>query len=333
MVNNSNIDESKSGLKRKQVVDSIVADIENGKLGMGAAVPSLNALAKQFGVSYVTAVNACRELMARGVIKSNPRKGYWVAASKNIVEHRIFLFLDELNGYKKVLYESFKEGIGKHGTVDVFFHHFNPKVFENLISQNLVNYTAYVVMPTLQRNCSSVLQTIPDGKLYILDYGHDSFGKKYPSVCQNFGKDIYETLSEGMGLLTKYSKLVLVHPGGSEPDMIDGFNRFCEEHNIQNERHYNTTDIKPVQGECYIVILDDDLVNVVSAAQEAGLDLGKDVGVISYNDTPLKRVIANGITSISTDFRQMGQTMADMVLKRKKEHVENPCSLIRRGSL
>jgi DNA-binding transcriptional regulator YhcF (GntR family) len=332
-MNNNNLKLGKTVSKRKYIVDCIIEDIQNGKIGIGSALPSLNELSEQFGVSYLTAVNAYRELMARGIIKSNPRKGYRVSVSKDIVDHRIFLLLDELNGYKKVLYESFKDGIGKHGTVDVFFHHFNTSVFENIITQNLANYTAFAVMPTLQRNCSSVLKTIPEGKLYILDYGLDHYGEKYPCVCQNFGKDIYEALSEGIDLLSRYNKLILVHLGGSEPDMIKGFHRFCAEKNIQNERLYNTLDREPVKGECYVVILDDDLVNIVRTVNESGLKLGKNIGVISYNDTPLKKVVANGITVISTDFRKMGLTMADMILKRKKDRVENPCHLIRRGSL
>lgn len=39
---------------------------------------------------------------------------------------------------------------------------------------------------------------------------------------------------------------------------------------------------------------------------ETKLEVGKQVGVISYNETPLKKIILNGITTISTDFHLMG---------------------------
>ncbi|WP_332913348.1 substrate-binding domain-containing protein [Algoriphagus boritolerans] len=42
--------------------------------------------------------------------------------------------------------------------------------------------------------------------------------------------------------------------------------------------------------------------------------LGRDIGVISYNDTPLKEILADGITTISTDFHQMGKTIAEQIL-------------------
>lgn len=320
--------------KRKHLVDYFVAEIESGRVVVGSMLPSISELRGQFGLSRTTIIAAYRELKAMGVIKSIPRKGYRVVNAKNIVKHRIFLFLDELNGYKKVLYESFKAGIGRQGTVDVYFHHFNATVFENIIAQNLDNYTSFVVRPTHRRNCAAVLKTIPEGKLFILDGGLVPFGKKYPSVCQNFGRTITESLFSVLDLLVKYNKLVLVHPDlKMEPDLIEAFLDFCKEHRYPNKIFQNASKCKPVKGECYVVVLDDDLVSVIGAAYDAGLEIGKDIGIISYNDTPLKRYLANGITVISTDFRKMGQSMADLVLNRKKDQMENPCYMIRRGSL
>ena len=51
-------------------------------------------------------------------------------------------------------------------------------------------------------------------------------------------------------------------------------------------------------------------------------------GIISYKETPLKKVVENGITTISTDFRAMGKIIAQMILEGKKEQIENKCYLI-----
>lgn len=61
--------------------------------------------------------------------------------------------------------------------------------------------------------------------------------------------------------------------------------------------------------------------------------LGVDFGIISYNDIPLKKVVENGITTISTNFKIMGKTLAEMVLNSQKEQIENPSELIIRNSL
>jgi DNA-binding LacI/PurR family transcriptional regulator len=57
------------------------------------------------------------------------------------------------------------------------------------------------------------------------------------------------------------------------------------------------------------------------------------VGIISYNDTPLKEVLLDGITAISTDFHKLGEQAALMILNRQKQQFDNPFYVIPRNSL
>lgn len=61
--------------------------------------------------------------------------------------------------------------------------------------------------------------------------------------------------------------------------------------------------------------------------------VGKEVGIISYNETPLKEILLDGITIISTDFEKLGQTAAQMILENRKEYIANPFRLMVRNSL
>ncbi|MEO7044665.1 MAG: substrate-binding domain-containing protein, partial [Ferruginibacter sp.] len=64
-----------------------------------------------------------------------------------------------------------------------------------------------------------------------------------------------------------------------------------------------------------------------------GLKVGEQVGIISYNEIPLKKIILNGITTISSDFDQMGKIAAELILSNSKEHIEVPFKLTLRASL
>ena len=75
------------------------------------------------------------------------------------------------------------------------------------------------------------------------------------------------------------------------------------------------------------------MVEVIEKAMLQNLKLGSDFGIISYNETPLKKVVGNGITTISTDFQAMGKILAQMILQGKKEQIENKSRLIIRQSL
>ena len=89
--------------------------------------------------------------------------------------------------------------------------------------------------------------------------------------------------------------------------------------------------IKP--GEVYINLMEDDLVKLLDRILSLKLEVGKDVGVISYNETPLKKFILNGITTVSTDFNRMGTVAAQLILDKSTRHEEVPFYLKLRSSV
>jgi DNA-binding LacI/PurR family transcriptional regulator len=72
---------------------------------------------------------------------------------------------------------------------------------------------------------------------------------------------------------------------------------------------------------------------MVKRCRSENLAIGKDVGLIAYNDTPMYEVIGNGITVISSDFAHMGKNAAEYVKTRQKVFEIIPAPLIVRGSL
>ncbi|HEV7380824.1 MAG TPA: substrate-binding domain-containing protein, partial [Dyadobacter sp.] len=71
----------------------------------------------------------------------------------------------------------------------------------------------------------------------------------------------------------------------------------------------------------------------IKKCREQKLVVGKDIGIISYNETPLKEILLDGITTISTDHDLMGRTAAEMIKTNRQALVKNPFTLIRRKSL
>jgi DNA-binding LacI/PurR family transcriptional regulator len=77
--------------------------------------------------------------------------------------------------------------------------------------------------------------------------------------------------------------------------------------------------------------MEDDLFELLEQMQ--GLKVGKDIGIISYNETKAKKYIMNGLTTISTDFEAMGRRAAELVLKHSKQQWQNPFHVTLRDSL
>ena len=60
---------------------------------------------------------------------------------------------------------------------------------------------------------------------------------------------------------------------------------------------------------------------------------GKDVGFLSYNETPMKKFIYKGISVISIDFDELGTKAAEFVTSDKSMQHYIATKLILRGSL
>lgn len=319
--------------KYKQIVFSIEAGIADYRLKKNDKLPSVNKVSLEFSISRDTVLQAYEELKKRGIIYAILGKGYYVKSVEVSFEQRIFLLFDELNIFKEDIYNSFLEKVNKTAQVDIFFHHFNIEMFKKLINESNGNYSKYIIMPTNLIGATELIKILPKHDVYILDQTNSEL-KDYPSIHQNFIKDMYESLLKGKQLLDKYKKLILIFPGFREPlGMKVGFEKFCLDYSFRNEIITDFNNIEIQKNEVYIIPDDRDLVKVVEKGKLQKLKLGTDFGIISYNETPLKKVVENGITTISTDFDAMGKQLANMILENKKNQIENECKLIIRNSL
>ncbi|WP_319480502.1 GntR family transcriptional regulator [uncultured Draconibacterium sp.] len=319
--------------KYRQIIDSVINSIEKRHLKKGDKVPSINQICSEFNLSRDTVMFAFNELKAKGILKSQPGKGYYIASTEIKVEERVFILFDELNAFKEDLYNSLINSLKGKATVEVYFHHFNYKVFKNLITESIGNYTSYLIMPATFDNTGHLLSKLPQDRVYIIDRLKPELSK-YPVVYQDFEQDFYDALVEGKEMIEKYRKLVFVNPGGKEPaERSEGFRRFCEENNFRYEIVKSLTGVKPSLWEAYFLISDRDLVEMVKIAKYCKFKLGKKFGIVSFNDTMLKEVVSGGITTISTDFTEMGKMLANMVITRDKSQVRNRARMIVRNSL
>jgi hypothetical protein len=129
---------------------------------------------------------------------------------------------------------------------------------------------------------------------------------------------------------------VLISPGPGTPEdagISVELVKFCAENscNSQVVSSFESDLIK--NGSLFIIPNDRHLVNVIEQAKLQNLVLGLDYGIISYNDTSLKKVVENGITTISTDFNEMGKILAHMINTNSKLSVKNNSKLIMRNSI
>ncbi|WP_282036569.1 GntR family transcriptional regulator [Saccharicrinis aurantiacus] len=322
-----------SQAKYRQIIQSVINAIGEGLLTKGDKVPSINEIANEYNLSRDTVMLAFNELKARGILGAVPGKGYFVESANISIEKKVLLLFDELNSFKEELYNAFIENLPDDTQVDIYFHHFDSNVFTSLIKERVGKYSAYVIMPANLTNILPVIQLLPKDKVYVIDRKLDEL-QGYPVIYQSFDEDMYCGLEAGSEILQKYQKLILVYPGGKEPKgFLTGFGRFCADYNFPHEVYDQLKD-KPInKGDVFILPNDRMLIRLVKRCWEQKLAIGTDVGIISINESALKEVVANGISTISTDFKLMGKTLADFVENNKSGEVKNVSRFMQRLSL
>jgi len=320
----------------QQIVDRIIDGIERKDFKTNDQIPSINQIANHNKLARETVIKAFRALQERGIIKAIHGKGFFIASQEVLIEHRVFVLFDTLSAYKEVMYHAIKKHFGEKAFIDIYFHHFNSKVFKQLIVEAAGNYTDYLILPFDDRRITEMLEPIPYDKLVLVDRYPQFYKKKYIGVWQDFKNDVIRALSSAKALTKKYQKLILVFRNVLTQlpvELREGFELFCAENSINYEvNEKSLRNHKLQKGEAFIVIDDEDLVLLVEKANNTKLKIGEDIGIISYNETSLKKVIAGGISVISTDFEKMGKKVVEISLSNEKTSIKNPCRFINRGS-
>ena len=341
-----NIDNESRIPKYQQIVDSIIHNISIGNLKVDDQIPSINSFSEAFLLSRDTVDKAYNILKERKIIISYRGKGHFITKTKLINKVNILFFINKLSSYKMRIYNSFINNIGGNSHTDLHIYHCEEHLFLNLLEKNIGAYDYYIIMPhfitenfkhaSFTSKVVNAIQKIPKNQLLILDNHIPAVEEPFAEIYQDFENDIYEALKEGLTKITRYGKLILVYPEKSvypyPRRILHGFMKFCEEYKISMEiidEIYDDIIIK--KGDLFITIEETDLVNLVNQIRDKEFVLGLEIGVISYNDTPLKELL--GITCISTDFQEMGKTAARMILDKKKGIVKNPFNFIDRNSI
>ena len=332
------IDEYSATPKYLQLTNSILTAIESGKINKNDMLPSINELSYELEISRDTAEKGYKYLKKIGVLASIPGKGYYIASTDFRQTLRFCMLFNKLSSHKKIVYDSFIAALGDHVAVDFYIYNNDFKLFKKMLADKMEGYSHYIVVPHFiegGENACDIINTIPKEKLVLLDKKIPGVDGEYAAVYENFETDIYKALEQAKDILSKYHTIKLIFPEKSyyPKEIKKGLLRFCQQYAFG---HKVISDIstEPIEeGEVYINLMEDDLVKLIEKIISLKLEVGKQVGVISYNETPLKKVILSGITTVSTDFQQMGAIAAKMILENSRTHVEVPFHLTLRPSL
>lgn len=332
------VDEYAATPKYLQLTNSILKAIENGNIRKNDLMPSINELSYELEISRDTAEKGYKYLKKMGVLGSVPGKGYFIQNTDFHQTLRIFLLFNKLSAHKKILYDAFIASLGEYTVVDFYIYNNDFGLFKKLLADRKEEYSHYVVIPHFLEGgerAADIINSLPKDRLLVLDKKIPGITGEYAAVYQNFEQDIYSALERAREPLSKYHTIKIIFPSATyQPvEILQGCSRFCQEYAFAYKVVRSIADEPIGEGEVYINLMEEDLVVLIERIISLKLEVGRQVGVISYNETPLKKIILDGITTISTDFREMGVMAARQILENTHKQEEVPFHLTLRNSL
>lgn len=321
--------------KHEQIVEGILMSIEDRIVERGQILPSINQMSAELGFARKTVDRAYGELKDRGVVESKNRRGFFVSTEATDQTLRVALLLYEFRPFQEVFYNVFRQTVGENVQVDTFFHHNNLSVFEDIIVKISGSYGLYVVAPIVNEQVPSILSRLIQSRLLLVDrYTEPSAETSY--VIQEFEESTYAILTEQLERISKYDQIELLFRKDEEKayprEILSACRRFASENNIELVEHDRYVSGMVRRGVLYITVGDNDLWELLEDCIDRGLALGKDLGVLSHNESRIKKIVHGGVSTWSTDFGRMAEVAAHFVLERKHQRTVIPTVFIDRQS-
>ncbi|WP_439698106.1 GntR family transcriptional regulator [Mucilaginibacter sp. AW1-7] len=333
------IDEYSITPKYLQLSNAIIRAIESGDIVKDDMLPSINDLSFALDTSRNTIERVYKELKDKGIVSSVPGKGFFISNTDFQKPLKIFLLFNKLSAHKKIIYDAFVATIGELATIDFYIYNNDFYFFKKIIAESFNSgYAKYIIIPHFLDNetkAHEIINTIPKDKLILLDNLVPGVNGKFAAIYENFASDVYEALKKLIDKLTKYHNIKLIFPGKTyhSKEILKGFLNFCRQYAFDYEVVDSLAAETIQKDTVYISLTEDDLVELIKKIIASDLKVAKDVGVISYNETALKEIILDGITTISTDFKLMGSKTAEFALSNCHEHFAVPFNVTLRSSL
>ena len=325
----------------EQVISSVVNNVQSGAYAPGMRMPSLNEMTEILGISKETIYKSYARLCRQGVLVSKRGKGYFVSENST-GGVSVLVHLDKMSAHTQLVIDSFISTIGDAASITILPHNQDLDIFQRYMESEVGNYSYYVIFPhfknvrSVQYRVQSLMKRIPCDRLIVMDRLVPGLGTEYGAAYQSIEDDIVNGFQEDVAAFQKYS--ALYHVGMSEslyPEVIrDNLKKFCRKNCLKIRIHADIPETIKA-GDLFFVSssrLNRRFVYLAEKIQASGLKLGTDVGIICYNDFQINELILGGLTTLSTDFVQMGREAAEMILENKMRRVHCNCSFIRRAT-
>jgi len=276
-------------------------------------------------------------------VEASQGKGIYIRHPENRETKRVLVLFDKLSTYKEITFNTMTAKIGKQAKITILLHNQSVELLKYYLDENLDKYDYYVISPHFpldretHRQVVKQLIMVPFRKLIMIDHWVNEIQGAYGVAYQDYDNNISECLEKVKEEIKAFRQMnVITLPSSLYHEAISqSVLRFCKKNNIQVTFHSKVSKEMLHPQELYLLLngqLDSELNELAKLSNKKNLQIGKDIGIISYNESPINELVLGGLTTVSVDFAQMGKLAAQMIVQDTMKKVKCDFKLIRRAT-
>ncbi len=303
--------------KYRQVILAISRDIRRAILTPGDKIPSINEASSECYLSRDTVEKAYKELSRRGIIRSIPGKGFFVSDSVFDNPLKILLVFDKLDESRWKLFNELNECLGNAELTMMSYEH-NYRMLNLSLEEHKNDFDFFIVIPhffAYQDDLKRAFSSVVPERLIVLTHevsGLDEQTSQFTFDRKAEWTKALDAVSDRMG---SFRRLVLFFQDDfSFPqEIFEAVEAFTNRVGMPF-KSLNEWDPKKIQpGDVALVLEDETLSELVEFATRKELEIGQDIGIISFDDDPMKELLGGGITTLGYNYREIAELTATRI--------------------
>ncbi len=303
--------------KYRQVIHAISRDIRRSILNPGDKIPSINEASSECYLSRDTVEKAYKELSRRGIIRSVPGKGFFVSESVHLNLLRILLIFDRLDSMRWNLFHSLNRHLPEALLTTLSYEH-NYRMLNMSLAEHQDDFDFFIVIPhffAYQDDLKKAFASVTPERLIVLTHEVAGLDEQTSQFTFDRMEAWKQALHAASQKFDSYNRVVLIFPEDFRypQEIHHAVQAFCQDH-AYPFKLLPEFDHRKIQEKDVVLCLDDDvLASVVTYCHDNEVTPGKDLAIVAFDDSPLKDMLAGGITCLTYNFEEIGRLTAERI--------------------
>lgn len=303
--------------KYRQVILAISRDIRRAILTPGDKIPSINEASSECYLSRDTVEKAYKELSRRGIIRSIPGKGFFVSDTVFDNPLKILLVFDKLDESRWKLFNELNECLGNAELTMMSYEH-NYRMLNLSLEEHQNDFDFFIVIPhffAYQDDLRRAFNSVVPERLIVLTHAVSGLDEQTSQFTFERKVEWTRALQAAASRMNSFSRLVIFFQDDFRfpQEIFESAEAVANKINMPFKSLVEWDPKKIQTGDVVLVLEDETLSELVSFATDREMEIGKDIGIISFDDDPVKVLLGGGITTLGYDYREIAELTATRI--------------------